>query len=220
MMCTIYRVHPTGVGMIRHLPDKKSPNYHSSHGCGNDSVVGTEEYINTRFIPRVWEWFSLTDSAARLPGVHPTGVGMIRNVLGCILAFMCSSHGCGNDSALSNQVAAVKPFIPRVWEWFEYKRFNDRLMKVHPTGVGMIRNGFRCPHILSSSSHGCGNDSDFVKELERRTSFIPRVWDWFAGFRQPWLHIQVHPTGVGMIRKRVLRLHEWQRSSHRCGNDS
>ena len=55
MMCTIYRVHPTGVGMIRLRTAIKLYEIGSSHRRGNDSSLLRSQPGTSGFIPQAWE---------------------------------------------------------------------------------------------------------------------------------------------------------------------
>ena len=55
MMCTIYRVHPTGVGMIRARSVPFTLDGCSSHRRGNDSIYSFAQFFDLWFIPQAWE---------------------------------------------------------------------------------------------------------------------------------------------------------------------
>ena len=159
MMCTIYRVHPTGVGMIRYGWGNHQNVRSSSHRRGNDSQWETEEFFIQLFIPQAWEWFDKWSGNMFSFYVHPTGVGMIRIVFSISSVAIGSSHRRGNDSYDDFDVVFKNSFIPQAWEWFEEYQAPDLNDLVHPTGVGMIRKGWPHKCLCTGSSHRRGNDS-------------------------------------------------------------
>ena len=159
MMCTIYRVHPTGVGMIRGLIISIDGERCSSHRRGNDSSLASRTGILILFIPQAWEWFDTVEKPFFIGCVHPTGVGMIRVRISVQANSISSSHRRGNDSFQVRRFWCSFQFIPQAWEWFVGEGEQHGILWVHPTGVGMIRNGKRRSFSFNCSSHRRGKDS-------------------------------------------------------------
>ena len=220
MMCTIYRVHPTGVGMIRSFSNWLYSSGGSSHRRGNDSAVARARAAEQAFIPQAWEWFEAMYKRYIGRCVHPTGVGMIRRPRYLPVPDKCSSHRRGNDSDISDAGIYGSVFIPQAWEWFVPIFNTGDLHLVHPTGVGMIRGGIQLHRQINRSSHRRGNDSLSIYVIMYWQEFIPQAWEWFGRGAAERTLDGVHPTGVGMIRVQSVIACEIVGSSHRRGNDS
>ena len=180
MMCTIYRVHPTGVGMIRGGRQLHRQINRSSHRRGNDSLSIYVIMYWQEFIPQAWEWFGRGAAERTLDGVHPTGVGMIRCITVPCWRSMGSSHRRGNDSTGCKTTRMTATFIPQAWEWFGKTGLYLWPDDVHPTGVGMIRSTSAVCTGRLSSSHRRGNDSWRGAAKPLFFKFIPQAWEWFV----------------------------------------
>ena len=199
-ICGVLRVHPTGVGMIRCMTRRFADKCSSSHRRGNDSSPVCNRLRNRGFIPQAWEWFVWRVGEHTHPGVHPTGVGMIRQPKLRNQRARRSSHRRGNDSLKFPNKPVMFLFIPQAWEWFDAKRHSPCRQFVHPTGVGMIRVFRLSLSHFNGSSHRRGNDSPFGSSCQLIPPFIPQAWEWFDNRRAFFRRWKVHPTGVGMIR--------------------
>ena len=73
-------------------------------------------------------------------------------------------------------------------------------MRVHPTGVGMIRTSVQHNCWTSGSSHRRGNDSSQETPFTASCRFIPQAWELFVKTRPKSVIRKVHPAGVGMIQ--------------------
>ena len=148
----------------------------------------------------MWGWFALLEWLNGGEAVYPTGVGMVlREFDG---AGLCRRlpHGCGDGSPYRFFTLASFQFTPRVWGWFGLRTQTQRIRRVYPTGVGMVRIPQDQAPLDTRLPHGCGDGSFRVWPVPLSLRFTPRVWGWFSVVWRSVMFAPVYPTGVGMVR--------------------
>ena len=160
-------VFPTYVGMVRTLPPTRSKRRRFPHVCGDGPNNMPKTRNLSQFSPRMWGWSVCQETIIRDFYVFPTYVGMVQNSNTQYYDRARFPHVCGDGPLRAGGDGGTGAFSPRMWGWSGIGQRSQRLRRVFPTYVGMVRGISDGYYLQRRFPHVCGDGPCHVPTVPR-----------------------------------------------------